>query len=179
MAIRFSKNNLLFFALFAGGIVLPTAILSFLSFRNIQNEIFLAQKTFDENRNAFQKDVEEAVLNEQEKIYQETKAASLFLYEQPRSLLEFGNATAFKDVNGIEAIFLYNDNRLVYPDISSRHFYKTADFSSVRPSPIEKQMFIEEQSKGIGQSKGISEQAYISRSFRMLHSPLESTTSWA
>jgi hypothetical protein len=128
MAIRFSKNNLLFFALFAGGIVLPTAILSFLSFRNIQNEIFLAQKTFDENRNAFQKDVEEAVLNEQEKIYQETKAASLFLYEQPRSLLEFGNATAFKDVNGIEAIFLYNDNRLVYPDISSRHFYKTADF---------------------------------------------------
>lgn len=176
MAIRFSKNNLLFFALFAGGIVLPTAILSFLSFRNIQNEIFLAQKTFDENRNAFQKDVEEAVLSEQEKIYQETKAASLFLYEQPRSLLEFGNATAFKDVNGIEAIFLYNDNRLVYPDISSRHFYKTADFSSVRPSQIEKQMFMEEQSKGAGQAKRVSEQAYISRSFRMLHSPLESTS---
>ena len=168
MAIRFSKNNLLFFALFAGGIVLPTAILSFLSFRNIQNEIFLAQKTFDENRNAFQKDVEEAVLNDQEKIYQETKAASLFLYEQPRSLLEFGNATAFKDVNGIEAIFLYNDNRLVYPDISSRHFYKTADFSSVRPSPIEKQM--------CRVQKKASDQAYMARSFRMFHAPFESTS---
>ena len=173
MAIKFSKNNLLFFALFAGGIVLPTAILSFLSFRNIQNEIFLAQKTFDENRTAFQKDVEEAVHREQEKIYQETKAASLFLYEQPHSLLEFGNATAFKDVNGIEAIFLYNDNKLVYPDISSRHFYKAADFSNAKPSPVEMQLFLEEQSL---KSDKAAEQVYLTRSFRMLHSPFESTS---
>ena len=112
MSIKFSKNNFLFFALFAGGIVLPTAILSFLSFRNIQNEIFLAQKTFDENRASFQKEVEDAVHKEQEKIYQETKAASLFLYEQPRSLLEFGNAASFKEVPGIEAIFLYNGGKM-------------------------------------------------------------------
>lgn len=174
MAIKFSKNNLLFFALFAGGIVLPTAILSFLSFRNIQNEIFLAQKTFDENRTAFQKDVEEAVHREQEKIYQETKAASLFLYEQPHSLLEFGNATAFKDVNGIEAIFLYNDNRLVYPDISSRHFYKTTEFSSVRASAVERQMFADEQA--LAKAKKASDQAYMARSFRMFHAPFESTS---
>ena len=173
MAIRFSRNNLLFFALFAGGIVLPTAILSFLSFRNIQNEIFLAQKTFDENRASFQKDVEDAVHKEQEKIYQETKAASLFLYEQPRSLLEFGNATAFKDVNGIEAIFLYNNNKLVYPDISTRHFYKTADFSSTKPSLVEQQLFQEEQ-YGKQNSKS-NERSYMARSFRMLHSPFETT----
>ena len=167
MSIKFNKNNLLFFALFAGGIVLPTAILSFLSFRNIQNEIFLAQKTFDENRASFQKEVEEAVIKEQDKIYQETKAASLFLYEQPRSLLEFGNATAFKDVNGIEAIFLFNNNKLVYPDISSRHFYKTSDFSDIRPSPVEQQFFHEEQ------KPSSNDQMYLTRSMRLLHSPFE------
>lgn len=168
MSIKFSRNNLLFFAFFAGGIVLPTAILSFLSFRNIQNEIFLAQKTFDENRNSFQKELEDAVNREQDKIFQETKAASLFLYEQPSSLLEFGNATAFKDVNGIEAIFLYNDNKLVYPDISSRHFNKTTDFSFIKPNNIEQQFFKEEQKKGNDQ------QNYLVRSIRMLHSPFES-----
>lgn len=167
MPIKFSKNNLLFVALFAGGIVLPTAILSFLSFRNIQNEIFLAQKTFDENRTSFQKEVEEAIAKEQEKIYQETKAASLFLYEQPRSLLEFGNATAFKDVNGIEAIFLYNDGKLIYPDISSRYFYKTAEFSDAVANPIEQQLFQEEQ-------QSLQDNAsFIARSMRMLHSPFE------
>lgn len=143
--MRISRNNLLFFILFAVGIVLPTAILSFLSFRNIQNETFLAQKNFDENRLTFQKEVEEAVSREQEKIYQETKAASLFLYEQPKSLLEFGNAAAFKDVDGIEAIFLFNDNRLVYPDIASKNFNRTSSFSSLLPSPTEQYLFIEEQ----------------------------------
>lgn len=146
---------------------MPTAILSFLSFRNIQNEIFLAQKAFDENRTSFQKEVEDVIQKEQDKIYQETKAASLFLYEQPRSLLEFGNATAFKDVNGIEAIFLYNDNKLVYPDISSRHFYKTSDYSNVQASLVEQQLFLDEQ------NSQITEQNYIARSLRMLHSPFE------
>mgnify|MGYP003294256887 CR=1 FL=1 len=167
MAIKFSKNNLLFFALFAGGIVLPTAILSFLSFRNIQNEIFLAQKTFDENRASFQKEVEEAVIKEQDKIYQETKAASLFLYEQPRSLLDFGNATAFKDVNGIEAIFLFNNGKLVYPDISSRHFYKTSEFSDIKPSLLEQNLFLEEK------NQQASDHLYLARSMRLLHSPFE------
>ena len=161
--MKVSRNNLLFFVLFAVGIVLPTAILSFLSFRNIQNETFLAQKNFDENRSAFQKELEEAVIKEQDKIYQETKAASLFLYEQPRSLLEFGNATAFKDVEGIEAIFLFNDNKLVYPNISSYHFAKTSSFSTVLPTPTEQFLFAEEQ-----QDSNIS-QLYALRSNRIAH----------
>ena len=127
--MHFSKGNLILILVFVGGIILPTAILSFLGFRNIQNEMFLAQKNFDENQAALEKDIEDAIEKEQEKIYQETKAASLFLYEQPRSLLEFGNAASFKDVAGIEAIFLYNNESLVYPDISSKHFYNTHDFS--------------------------------------------------
>lgn len=86
--MQVSRNNLLFILLFVGGIILPTAILAVLSFRNIQNEIFLAQKNFNENRTAFQNDVEESVLKEQHKVFLETKNASLFLYEQPQRLLD-------------------------------------------------------------------------------------------
>ena len=143
--MHFSKGNLILILVFVGGIIMPTAILSFLGFRNIQNEMFLAQKNFDENQAALEKDIEEAIAKEQEKIYQETKAASLFLYEQPRSLLEFGNAASFKDVSGIEAIFLYNNGKLVYPDISSKHFYPTHDFSSIVASPNEQRLFEAEQ----------------------------------
>ena len=143
--MRFSKGNLILILVFVGGIIMPTAILSFLGFRNIQNEMFLAQKNFDENQAAFQKEIEDAINKEQEKIYQETKAASLFLYEQPRSLLEFGNAASFKDVAGIEAIFLYNNESLVYPDISSKHFYNTHDFSAIVASPLEQRLFDAEQ----------------------------------
>ena len=146
--MHFSKGNLILILVFVGGIIMPTAILSFLGFRNIQNEMFLAQKNFDENQAALEKDIEEAIAKEQEKIYQETKAASLFLYEQPRSLLEFGNAASFKDVSGIEAIFLYNNGKLVYPDISSKHFYPTHDFSSIVASPNEQRLFEAEQDTG-------------------------------
>ena len=143
--MHFSKGNLILILVFVGGIIMPTAILSFLGFRNIQNEMFLAQKNFDENQAALEKDIEEAIAKEQEKIYQETKAASLFLYEQPRSLIEFGNEASFKDVSGIEAIFLYNNGKLVYPDISSKHFYPTHDFSSIVASPNEQRLFEAEQ----------------------------------
>lgn len=68
--MKVSRNNLLFILLFAGGIILPTAILSFLSFRNIQNEKFLAQKDFDENRISFQEEIEETITNEEKKIFQ-------------------------------------------------------------------------------------------------------------
>ena len=127
---------------------MPTVILSFLGFRNIQNEMFLSQKNFNENQAALQKDIEEVIEKEQERIYQETKAASIFLYEQPRSLLEFGNAASYKDVVGIEAIFLYNNGKLVYPDISSKHFYPTHDFSSVVASLNEQRLFEAEQDSG-------------------------------
>ncbi len=146
--MHFSKGNLILILVFVGGIILPTVILSFLGFRNIQNEMFLSQKNFNENQAALQKDIEEVIEKEQERIYQETKAASIFLYEQPRSLLEFGNAASYKDVVGIEAIFLYNNGKLVYPDISSKHFYPTHDFSSVVASLNEQRLFEAEQDSG-------------------------------
>lgn len=165
--MRVANNNLLLFALFAGAIVLPTAILSILSFRNIQNEMFLARKTFDENRTSFQDDVENTIEKERNKILQEAKAASLFLYGQPRSLLDFGNATTYKVVDGVEAIFLFNRGRLVYPDISSRLFVKAPNYSTSIPGLVEKQLFKNELSSP-DQNATI-----LSRSFRMMQSPFQ------
>jgi signal transduction histidine kinase len=121
------------------------AILSYLSFRNIQNENYLIQKNFDENRVSLQKELEDALEKEQSKIFQETKTASLFLYELPKSLLEYGNAASFKDVNGIEAIFLYNNGTLVYPDISSKLLAHAEQFSNSKPSPAESALYLAEQ----------------------------------
>lgn len=121
------------------------AILSYLSFRNIQNENYLIQKNFDENRVSLQKDLEDALEKEQSKIFQETKAASLFLYELPKSLLEFGNAASFKDVKGIEAIYLYNNGNLVYPDISSKLLSHADHFSDAKPTLAESALYQSEQ----------------------------------
>ena len=163
--MQVSRNNLLFVLLFAGGIVLPTAILSFLSFRNIQNEIYLSQKNFDENLNAFQSEVEEAIEKEQSKIYQETKAASLFLYEQPQGLLDFGHATEFKSVEGLDAIFLFNNGNLIYPDLSSKKFFKSSNFSNSVPSTLDKRLYHEETT---GLKDSVAQKIYLEQRSRSL-----------
>lgn len=167
--MQVSRNNLLFILLFVGGIILPTAILAVLSFRNIQNEIFLAQKNFNENRTAFQNDVEESVLKEQHKVFLETKNASLFLYEQPQRLLDFGHASEFKSVDGIEAIFLFNQGALIYPDISSRHFFKSTNFSNKVATLKEKKLFSEEFS---GFTEENSRKNYIKKRSKSLRPSL-------
>lgn len=158
--MQVSRSNLLFVLLFAGGIILPTAILSYLSFRNIQNEVYLAQKNFDENLSTFQSEVDDAVEKEQAKIYQETKAASLFLYEQPQGLLDFGHATEFKSVEGIEAIFLFNKGTLVYPGLSSKNFFKSPDFSESVATPQSTSLYREESD---GFRDSISQKIYLAK----------------
>lgn len=138
------RNNLLLVLLFAGGIVLPTAILSVLSFRNIQNELYLSQKNFDDNISSFQDELKDAINSEQEKLYQEIKAASIFLYEQPQRFLDFGHATQFKSVTGIDAIFLFNNKSLVYPNLSSKSFFYSKDFASDIPTQKLSKQFREE-----------------------------------
>ena len=165
--MRISRSNLLFLSFFAGGIVLPTAILSFLSVRNIQNEAYLAQKNFSESVATFREQCESTISKEQSKIFQEVKSASLYLYEQPHSLLDFGNATQFKTVNGIEAMFLYNNGTLIYPDISSKHFSKTSDFSNSIASSFERMLFREEVTSAMPQPVSLS------RSARQLHFSLQ------
>lgn len=116
--MKLPKNNRIFIALFFGGIIIPTAILAILSFRNVQNERLLAEKNFEDSQSSFSKQAVQTVQKEQQDILKETKNASQFLYEQPQKLLEFGNAVSFKKVQGIAAIFLFNENKLVYPSIS-------------------------------------------------------------
>ena len=74
--MQISRSNLLFLSFFAGGIVLPTAILSFLSVRNIQNEAYLAQKNFTESTETFREEVTNTIQKEQNKIFQEITTLS-------------------------------------------------------------------------------------------------------
>ena len=157
--MQISRSNLLFLSFFFFFFVLPTAILSFLSVRNIQNEAYLAQKNFTESTETFREEVTNSIQKEQSRIFQEIKSASLYLYEQPHSLLDFGNATQFKTVNGIEAMFLYNKGKLIYPDISSKHFSKTSDYSNSVASPFEKLLFREEVTSVLPQPASLSKSA--------------------
>ncbi|WP_304038748.1 cell wall metabolism sensor histidine kinase WalK [Fibrobacter succinogenes] len=130
-----------------------------MSVRNIQNEAYLAQKNYNESTETFREQCESTISKEQSKIFQEVKSASLYLYEQPHSLLDFGNATQFKTVSGIEAMFLYNNGTLIYPDISSKHFSKTSDFSNSIASPFEKMIFREEVTSAMPQPVNLSRSA--------------------
>ncbi|WP_290764742.1 HAMP domain-containing sensor histidine kinase [Fibrobacter sp. UBA4297] len=127
--------------------------------RNIQNEAFLAQKNYNESVATFREQCESTISKEQSKIFQEVKSASLYLYEQPHSLLDFGNATQFKTVNGIEAMFLYNNGTLIYPDISSKHFSKTSDYSNSIASQFERMLFREDVTSAMPQPVSLSKSA--------------------
>lgn len=168
--MRFSRSNPILVAFFFGGIILPTAILSVLSFRNIQNETFLAKKNFEESLKSFKKEVENVVQKEQRKILQETKAASQFLYEQPQNLLEFGNASSFKNVNGLSAIFLFNKETIVYPNIASHFYYESSKWPQTNYSSIEQQLFFEEI------NKTNEEKVKLARSIRLMQSPFQTKT---
>lgn len=165
--MRFSKSNPIFIAFFFVGIILPTAILSILSFRNIQNESFLAKKNFEENLKSFKKELGSVVQAEQRKILQETKAASQFLYEQPQNLLEFGNATSFKNVNGLNAVFLFNKETIVYPSIASHFFYESPKWPQTNYTTLEQQLFFEEK------NETNLEKVQLARSLRLIQSPFQ------
>jgi hypothetical protein len=86
--VKLPKNNRIFIALFFCGIIIPTAILAFLSFRNVQSERLLAEKNFEDAQTSFSKQAIQTVRDEQTEILKETRTASQFLYEQPQKLLE-------------------------------------------------------------------------------------------
>lgn len=164
--MNFFKKNPLFVAFFVL-ILGPTIILSVFSFRNIVNENYLAEKTFNEHQQSFRKEVEAAINAEEHKIFSEVKNASLFLYEQPRSLMDFGKDAHYKNVSGVKAIFLFNGDTLIYPHLP-RFFSlaKTSSFSTTRASLIEQEIFQKELEN--------SKESEIARSFRLMQAPLES-----
>lgn len=143
--MKFSKNNPLIIAFFFVGIILPTTILSVLSFRNIQNETFLAKKNFEENITSFKKAITEGVLDEELKILQESKAASAFLYEQPKNLLDYSKTSSYMSVEGVNAFFLFNNKKIIYPNIISHFYYETPQFSHSTYTSLEQHLFINEK----------------------------------
>lgn len=165
--MSFLRKNPLFVAFFVL-ILGPTIILSVFSFRNILNENFLAEKTFEEHQQSFRKDVENAVRSEQNKIFSEVKAASLFLYEQPNNLLSFGSNVQHKDVAGVKSTFLFNGDTLIYPHFPVFFNLKRESFSSTAATPIEQGIFIEETRD--------FEKAQLARSIRLLQAPFEPRT---
>jgi signal transduction histidine kinase len=165
--MRLQRSNSILVALFFGGIILPTAILAFLSFRSIQNELFLAEKNFEENLTSFQKEMAEAVKREQHSVLQETKTASQFLYEQPQNFLEFGNATSFKNVDGVSAIFLFNGPKLIYPSIPIHVSQDNVPFPEANASLIESEIFKQER---LQNQPG---KIYLARSIRLMQAPFE------
>jgi hypothetical protein len=163
--MRLPRSNSLLIILFFGGIILPTAILAFLSFRSIQNELYLAEKNFDENLISFQKEIAEIIKREQHSILQETKTASQFLYDQPQKFLEFGNASTFKNVNGVSAIFLFNGTQLIYPSLPIHVLAQNTYFPETRASDIESEIFQEER-KNTHPNK-----IYLARTIRLMQAP--------
>ena len=159
------KNNRIFIVLFFCGIIIPTAILAFLSFRNVQSELLLTEKNFENAQNTFLKQTVQIVQNEQKEVLKETKNASQFLYEQPQKLLEFGNAASFKKVQGVKAIFLFNENRLVFPSISF-HSKTTEAIPTTIPGNIEKELL-----RGEISGRGPDKIAYA-RSAVLMRAPL-------
>ncbi|MDR1760713.1 MAG: HAMP domain-containing histidine kinase [Fibrobacter sp.] len=121
-------------------------MLSVLSFRSIQNELYLAKKNFEENVISFQNELETAITREQNKILQETKAVSQTLYEQPPDLRENENSTPIKNVDGIRAIFLFNQGNRIYPSLPLGTVHPENNFSTQEASPVEVRIFQEEQS---------------------------------
>lgn len=166
--MKLPENNRIFIALFFGGIIIPTAILAFLSFRNVQNERFLAEKNFEDSRNSFTKQALSTVQSEQVEILKEAKNASQFLYEQPQKMLEFGNAASFKNVQGVEAIFLFNEGKLIYPSIPVKE-HSQQTFPSVVPGPFERSILRGEISGRFPQ------QIETARSALLLRAPLLSS----
>jgi signal transduction histidine kinase len=157
------KNPLIiaFFVLILG----PTLLLSFFSFRNILNANYLAEKTFEENRLDFKIALETAVKDEHNSFLQETKAAALFLYEQPHTLTDLNKNSPYKKVDGVSSIYLFNADTLVYPHFSKLFKHSQKTFSPITPSILEQEIFVTE--------KQFPEQAMLARSFRLIHSNLE------
>ena len=141
--MSFLRKNPLLLALFVL-ILGPTIVLAVFSFRSVSNESFLAQRTLEERQRAFKGEVEDAFEKEQAKLMQEVKAASVFLYEQPSVLMDFVKSVPFKQVDGVEALFLFNGDTLIYPHIPGLFLGHRTEFSGMAAFGTERVLYAEE-----------------------------------
>ena len=158
--MEFIKKNPFFIAFFVL-ILGPTIMLSVFSFRYILNENLLFEKTFEERRQNFRKEVVLSVESEQNKILQDVRNAAVFLYEQPNNFFEFSKQTTFRKIKGVSSVFLFSNDTLIYPKLASLFYRNQKSFSQMPPTLIERDIF---QSQDADTNKII-----MLRTFELMH----------
>lgn len=140
------KGNPFFIALFLGGIVLPSLVLSFLSFRSIRSESLLAEKKYEEDIKNFQRAIAESVDRGVNHLLQETRRRSLYLFDQPASLEELERSEGQQPVPALNGISLFNQGKQVYPLFSGGG--SSFEISQLPPDPTEVELLREERHGG-------------------------------
>lgn len=131
--MKIPRGNPTLLLLFLGGIVLPSLILSVLSFRSIRNEVLLAEKTYEEDANAFAKASRDQVNRELEVLFSEVRKRSNWLFDQPRSIEDLAKAPPLDTIVGVQSIFLFRGDTRVFPLFHADQNGSGA-FSSLSPS---------------------------------------------
>lgn len=105
----------LFLKIFLVAVIVPSLILSVLAIRSIHNETLLLEKKSEENIITFQNDLSQVIKNEIHNIFNEAKQKSLYLFDQPQKSSDLGQNLPEQKVNGVEALFLFSNNKRFYP----------------------------------------------------------------
>jgi signal transduction histidine kinase len=113
--ISIPRGNRTLIVLFLAGIVLPSMILSVLSFRSIRNEVLLAERAYEEDVASLRKAAEAQVNKELQSIFSDVKKRSSWLYDQPRSVDDLTKAPPLDTILGVQSIFLFRGEQRVFP----------------------------------------------------------------
>ena len=137
--MRFIRGIPLHLVFFVAGIILPTLVLSFFSFRSIRSEVLLAEKKYEEEQVNFRKAILDAVQKETSRALQDVRRKSQYLFDRPRTIEDLGRPVPLAEIEGIQAIFLFNGNQTVYPPIP--HKVRPIQFPLHSPTPQEKRLY--------------------------------------
>lgn len=113
--VRIPRGNPTLIVLFLAGIVLPSLILSFLSFRSIRNEVYLAEKAYEEELTSFQKAAQQRTDRQFSQLISQVRKQSSYLFDQPQTLEEMSKTPPPHFIEGIQAIFLFKGDHPVFP----------------------------------------------------------------
>jgi len=113
--LKLPRGNPALIVLFIGGIVLPSLVLSVLSFRSIRNEVLIAERNYEDDADAFRKASQVQMQKEMQSLYSEVRRRSTWLYDQPRSIEDLSKAPPLDTIVGVRSIFLFSDDRRVFP----------------------------------------------------------------
>jgi len=130
-------TNPFLFKLFLLAIIIPGLVLSVLSFLSINNEALLAEKRYDENLKAFQRELNQRIDSELNRLIEQIRKSSGFLFDQPRTISELKKNLPLESVRGVESLFLFHNTNRYYPFLVGS---PSGKFFSDLPSPEEREI---------------------------------------